>query len=345
MQRTPQKEKKGSFPCLQEAYKALDQPGQSYKTIHVTGTNGKGSVSVNIARGLEKNGAKVGLFISPHVHCVSERISVQGATIPLSEMQRLFDRHKKILSSFAFFDLLTLLALLYFKEQKVDYAVIEVGIGGYLDSTNVISSDLAVITGVHIDHTDMLGNTRASIATHKARIIKGAIPAVLGFHSNLKEVQNQIAKVGATPYVLPPFEDYEQENKAIADKALEVLGMKIFDEQHTLSGRFERRGKYVFDMAHNVNAFLSLQKKMEREFVGKKVLAIWNIAKNKEVEKCLEILRSFVEEVYFYPLENERLITASDAKKLGVPLYQGEEAEVVLVCGSIFLVSELLPWR
>ncbi|MCH9811889.1 hypothetical protein K0U07_03890, partial [bacterium] len=235
------------------------------------------------------------------------------------------------------------LALIYFKEEGVDYAVIEVGIGGALDSTNIIDSDLAVITNVSMDHADVLGDTLQEIALQKAGIIKSSMPVVLGYYANLQAVHKQIEKMGAKAYIMDSYEDYQQENKAIADKALELLGMKTCKEKAHLRGRFEQCGKYVFDMAHNQNAFWSLKTKVEKLYPQKNIIAIWNMAKNKEARKCLDILSSFVEAVYFYPVNNERLLSLEDVKRLGLKSYAGQEAEVILVCGSIYLISELLP--
>lgn len=157
-------------------------PHRSYRTIHVAGTNGKGSTSHTLAAILQDAGYKVGLYTSPHLKDFRERIRVNGQMI--SE-QRVIDFVKQERDFFAplhpsFFELSTALAFLYFKEQKVDVAVIEVGLGGRLDCTNIISPELSIITNISFDHMQFLGNTLESIAGEKAGIIKDNTPVVIG---------------------------------------------------------------------------------------------------------------------------------------------------------------------
>ena len=164
----------------------LDQhfghPHTAYKTIHVAGTNGKGSCSHTLAAILQEAGYKVGLYTSPHLVDFRERIRVNGH--PISE-QRVIDFVEQERAFFeplnpSFFELTTALALLYFKEQQVDVAIIEVGLGGRLDCTNIITPVLSLITNISFDHTQFLGNTLEQIAVEKAGIIKEHVPVVIG---------------------------------------------------------------------------------------------------------------------------------------------------------------------
>lgn len=164
----------------------LDQhfghPHTAYKTIHIAGTNGKGSCSHTLAAILQEAGYKVGLYTSPHLVDFRERIRVNGH--PISE-QRVIDFVEQERTFFeplnpSFFELTTALALLYFKEQQVDVAVIEVGLGGRLDCTNIITPVLSLITNISFDHTQFLGNTLEQIAAEKAGIIKQHVPVVIG---------------------------------------------------------------------------------------------------------------------------------------------------------------------
>ena len=164
----------------------LDQhfghPHTTYKTIHIAGTNGKGSCSHTLAAILQEAGYKVGLYTSPHLVDFRERIRVNGN--PISE-QRVIDFVEQERAFFeplnpSFFELTTALALLYFKEQQVDVAVIEVGLGGRLDCTNIITPILSLITNISFDHTQFLGNTLEQIAAEKAGIIKEHVPVVIG---------------------------------------------------------------------------------------------------------------------------------------------------------------------
>ena len=152
----------------------LGNPHQAYPCIHVAGTNGKGSVANMIAATLQASGYRVGLFTSPHLVDFRERIRVNGEMIDKRSVSRFVERwlDSGLTCEPSFFELTTALAFEYFKKQKVDYAVIEVGLGGRLDSSNIITPILSVITNISIDHTQFLGNTLNEIASEKAGIIK-----------------------------------------------------------------------------------------------------------------------------------------------------------------------------
>src|SRR5664279_5244137 len=156
-------------------------PHRRYFTIHVAGTNGKGSVSHMIASILQEAGYKTGLFTSPHLKDFRERIRVNGEMIPENNVITFVTNHKDLISSVnpSFFEMTVAMAFNYFAETKVEVAVIEVGLGGRLDSTNVINPVLSVITNIGHDHMDLLGNTFEKIAGKKAEIIKRNIPVVI----------------------------------------------------------------------------------------------------------------------------------------------------------------------
>lgn len=166
-------------------------PHQNYKTIHVGGTNGKGSVSHLLASILQSSGYKVGLYTSPHLKDFRERIKVNGVPCSKSFVVDFVAQHNQILKKLrpSFFEMTVAMAFQYFKEQQVDFAIIEVGLGGRLDSTNIISPVLSIITNISKDHTAMLGNTLPEIATEKAGIIKSQTPIVIG------EYQEEVATI------------------------------------------------------------------------------------------------------------------------------------------------------
>lgn len=167
-------------------------PHRSYRTIHVGGTNGKGSVSHTLAAILQCAGYKVGLYTSPHLADFRERIRVNGQMIPEQRVIDFVTEEKAFFEPLhpSFFELATALAFLYFKEEKVDVAVIEVGLGGRLDCTNIINPDLSVITNISKDHVQFLGDTPTQIAKEKAGIIKSGTPVVIGETNNNIEVRN-----------------------------------------------------------------------------------------------------------------------------------------------------------
>ena len=165
---------------------ALDEhfghPHRCYKTIHVAGTNGKGSCSHTLAAILQSAGWKVGLYTSPHLVDFRERIRVNGMCISEKRIVDFVEQERSFFEPLhpSFFELTTALAFKYFAEQQVDIAVLEVGLGGRLDCTNIITPLLSVITNISFDHTRFLGNTLAKIAGEKAGIIKKGVPVVIG---------------------------------------------------------------------------------------------------------------------------------------------------------------------
>lgn len=160
----------------------FNHPHNQYKTIHIAGTNGKGSCAHTIAAILQHTGLKVGLYTSPHLVDFRERIRINGEMMPQQYVIDFVEEERSFFEPLhpSFFELTTALAFKYFAEQHVDVAVIEVGLGGRLDSTNIISPILSVITNISFDHTQFLGNTLAQIASEKAGIIKHKVPVIIG---------------------------------------------------------------------------------------------------------------------------------------------------------------------
>ena len=172
-------------PGLENTLRLMAQVGNPHlhlKAIHVAGTNGKGSTSHLIAAALQAAGYKVGLFTSPHLVSLTERIRINGQPIPEDEVAAFVTQHKAFLDEVqpSFFETMTMMGFAYFVQEQVDIAVVEVGLGGRLDSTNVLTPILSVITNIGLDHTEFLGNTLTKIAREKAGIIKPGVPAVIG---------------------------------------------------------------------------------------------------------------------------------------------------------------------
>lgn len=206
-------------------------PHKAFRTIHVAGTNGKGSCSHTLAAILQSAGYKVGLYTSPHLVDFRERIRVNGEMI--SE-QRVIDFVEQERSFFeplypSFFELTTALAFLYFKEQNVDVAVIEVGLGGRLDCTNIIQPELSVITNISFDHTQFLGDTLPKIAIEKAGIIKEGIPVVIGEtngHPDVKQVFLDKALSVNTSII------FADETEEVAECRLSATGEREYETLH-----------------------------------------------------------------------------------------------------------------
>lgn len=168
---------------MNKLLKYVDNPHQKIKTVHIAGTKGKGSTAVMLAKMLEANSYKVGLYTSPHVNSLHERITINGDEITEKEMVSILNRlhgpiEKMKSDSPTFFEIMTALAFLHFMDNEIDIAVIETGLGGRLDSTNVINPNVVGITSISYDHQQQLGNTLDSIAAEKAGVIKKGIPVV-----------------------------------------------------------------------------------------------------------------------------------------------------------------------
>jgi dihydrofolate synthase/folylpolyglutamate synthase len=163
---------------------ALGNPQNKYKTIHVGGTNGKGSTSHMLAAILQQAGYKTGLYTSPHLKDFRERIRVNGKMVAKGFVTKFVEEQQTLISEIepSFFEVTVAMAFSYFEQQNVDVAIIEVGLGGRLDSTNIIQPELSVITNISLDHTNMLGDTFAQIAFEKAGIIKSGTPVIIGEH-------------------------------------------------------------------------------------------------------------------------------------------------------------------
>ena len=160
----------------------LDNPHRNFKSLHVAGTNGKGSVSHLLASVFQEAGYKTGLYTSPHLIDFRERIRINGEMIPEDNVVQFIDTYKERFEAMelSFFEMTVGMAFDYFSKEKIDIAIVEVGMGGRLDSTNLITPELSVITNIDLDHTKFLGDTRAKIAYEKAGIIKPNVPVVIG---------------------------------------------------------------------------------------------------------------------------------------------------------------------
>jgi len=169
----------------------FNHPHRSYRSIHIAGTNGKGSVAHMLASILMKSGLKVGLYTSPHLKDFRERIRINGKPVTKDFVVSFLENNRKYFSEIkpSFFELTVFMALAYFQKKQIDVAVVETGLGGRLDSTNVIRPDLSIITNIGHDHSEYLGNSLVEIATEKAGIIKTGVPVVIG------ESQPQVADV------------------------------------------------------------------------------------------------------------------------------------------------------
>ena len=265
-----------------ELLEYLDNPHQRFKTIHVAGTNGKGSTSHMLASVLHEAGFKVGLYTSPHLKDFRERIKVNGRMISKNAVSTFVAQNKTFFEAneLSFFEMTVGLAFSYFEKKAVDIAIIEVGLGGRLDSTNVITPEVAVITNIGLDHTQFLGDTLSKIAREKAGIIKPNVPVVIGETlPESKVVFTEIADKNkasisfaenqdASKYETDLLGDYQELNKRTVLSALTVLknqgwklsekavvkGLKNTVQNTGILGRWQvlqDNPKVICDTAHN----------------------------------------------------------------------------------------------
>ncbi len=274
---------------------SLGNPHRTFKTIHVAGTNGKGSTSHMLASILQEAGYKVGLYTSPHLIDFRERIKINGVEIPENEVITFINSNKNYLEqhNLSFFEMTVGMAFNYFSKEKVDIAIIEVGLGGRLDSTNIINPVLSVITNIGLDHTNILGDTLEEIAIEKAGIIKPKTPVVVGeYQKETYPVFQKVAEKHSAEIILASKitlqlktdlkGDYQQNNTRTAYVAARVLllkGFKISSEnierglnsviKNTgLQGRWQQlheKPKVVCDTAHNKEGLTYVTAQLRKE--------------------------------------------------------------------------------
>ena len=200
-------------------------PHRKFKTIHIAGTNGKGSCSHTLAAILQSAGYKVGLYTSPHLVDFRERIRINGAPIPKEEVIRFVKEERDFFEPLhpSFFELATAMAFQYFAKEQIDIAVIEVGLGGRLDCTNIITPELSIITNISFDHVQFLGDTLSKIASEKAGIIKPGIPVVIG---EANDETRPVFEQKATEINAPIY--FAEDEGWIQTSSLSLTGKRIY---------------------------------------------------------------------------------------------------------------------
>jgi len=300
----------------------LKKPEREIKTIHVAGTNGKGSTASMIASVLQEAGYKVGLYTSPHLKDFRERIKINGRKIHREFVQEFITLNQSFLEKhdFSFFEMTVGMAFDYFREKEVDVAIIEAGMGGRLDSTNIITPLVSVITNIGFDHMDFLGDTLKQIAAEKAGIIKPNVPLVVGEYTReTRQVFLDIAwKKYAEVYFASdllsnktPKSDlyvkYQEKNKKTAFQTIKVLQEKkyftISEEAITqgfikvventkLFGRWQilsEKPKVVCDIAHNTQGLKIILEQLKREKF-KKLHVVFGMVEDKDLDTALSLL-------------------------------------------------------
>ena len=261
-QRTGKAAYKANLDTTLALDKYFGHPHKKFKSIHVAGTNGKGSVSHSIASVLQSEGLKVGLYTSPHLRDFRERIKINGKLIPEQEVVDFIENHKAKFEELypSFFEMTVALAFDYFARMEVDIAVIEVGLGGRLDSTNIISPLLSIITNISKDHTNLLGDDLLQIAREKAGIIKPNVPVVVGEKQDeISQIFKDIAKERGTNLSFSEDRFEHLNSQLLSDK--QILSYKILDQNKKLSIQSDLLGSYqAKNIGTALNAFHELNK-------------------------------------------------------------------------------------
>ena len=313
---------KAGIDSMREFDRLLGSPWKNYKCIHVAGTNGKGSVSSMIAVGLaasRKDGEAIGLYTSPHLLDFRERIKIISPAgglhyemIPKEDVMYFLEKYEDAIKGLSFFEITTGLALWWFGKVGVKAAVVETGLGGRLDSTNIIEPELSVITSIGLDHCSMLGNTRELIAAEKAGIFKAGAPALvwgkdeetLGvFINKAEKVRCHLYFADEVTAHLPLMEmdlsgEYQSDNLRTSLAALSLLHVTPDYEaiNHTarisgLHGRWEiisKRPLTICDIGHNPQALAHNFHQLEQS--GRKLHIVYGIMKDKDLESIAKIM-------------------------------------------------------
>ncbi|WP_185873722.1 bifunctional folylpolyglutamate synthase/dihydrofolate synthase [Blattabacterium cuenoti] len=330
----------------------LGNPQNFFKSIHIGGTNGKGSTIHMLSSILKEEKYKIGLFTSPHLIDFRERITCNGFLIEKNFIIDFIKNHKNFIEKeqISFFEMNTALAFQYFKEKKVYISIIEVGMGGRLDSTNIIIPELSIITNVSEDHTEILGKNKLRIAIEKAGIIKKNISVIIGTRmlKNLKNIFLKVAFKNNSPIYFSkiekkyfnykiPFKTYYQFlNKVLVLEIIKILkkrknikisnqsiknGLKnVIKNTNThihFKGRWhilQKKPKIICDIAHNEEGFLMIKNELKKE-TYESLHLILGFVKEKKIEKLLKKLP--IEAYYYFTQPNiERKFFIEDLKKI-----------------------------
>lgn len=297
----------------------LNHPENKFKSIHIGGTNGKGSTSSLLASVLQEAGYKVGLYTSPHLVDFRERIKIGGKMISEAFVVDFIDNNKTFFETnkLSFFEMTVGMAFDYFAKEQVDVAIIEVGLGGRLDSTNVITPLLSLITNIGWDHTNLLGNTLVEIATEKAGIIKSGVPVVIGEYTNetksvfIEKAKNVNAPIyfaseGDVPVLDSDLKgNYQVHNKKAAYQALQLLkgsfdvseesikkGFLNVQNNTGLMGRWtvlSNNPLIIADTAHNKNGLEIVMHQVSQQNFNN-LYMVFGVVNDKDVDSILPYL-------------------------------------------------------
>ena len=344
------KQSLGIMPGLTRIINLLEtmgNPQNDIKIIHIAGTNGKGTVAKTINNALIDSGYKVGLFSSPWIDDYREQIQINNVFISKEEFASYVAKYKD--NDCTEFEFLTAIMYKYFADSKVDYAVVECGMGGKGDSTNVEASNISVITSISLDHTAFLGNTVERIAEEKSGILRKNSTCVLYPNSDVEHIFEDKCKKLVK---VKEHGDFKKNNLATANAVLELLGVHIVEQCAELPARQEYVGSVMLDGAHNKNGAQAL----EPYLPNGNVTAVIGMMKDKDVDGYLSIIAPHLNRIITTTPDNPRSMPAEELKHLAqkyckdvVAVDSSNEAVALakqdenfkLVCGSFYLAREV----
>lgn len=359
---------------LDRMFKIMDllgNPQDKLNCIHVAGTNGKGSVCAILSSILTCAGQKVGLYTSPHIFKYTERIQICGKPITdddfakyVFEISDLADKNSIDLTEF---EILTVVMFKYFYDNDVDVVVLETGLGGRFDATNIIKRNLcSIITHVDFDHTERLGNTIDKIASEKAGIIKPNCPCIV-FEG--REVYRDVTdELGSLLLMVAPFApttelalkgSYQQENLSLALAAIEEvfpeISQAVIDEglrrvKHPCRFQYIEDKNLIIDGAHNPNGINSLRQSLDMYYPNTNRRFVFGCLKNKDYTKMVQSLFMQGDEIYFYHFKHQNSCPVQELQKV-CPFESKEltpntqidfnDGHLNIICGSFYMISEL----
>lgn len=362
----------------------LNNPEKNLKAIHIAGTNGKGATAAIIDAALNEAGFISGRYTSPHLVKINERFFLKGEPAEDADLEKVAATVAKSASDIedlTFFEALTAIAFKFYAAKNVDYLVLETGLGGRLDATNVCSPALTIITKIGLDHCDWLGNSVEEIAAEKAGIIKPGVPIILGKNEGkVIEVVRKTATERKAPFYYAPDmvkEDeipadfplrgvFNRENAVTALAALKILttitqpsSLKLQHLPRSVvwPGRFQEIGRFIVDGAHNPPAAKALAESLTED-----VELIVGFCGDKDIESVLKVLKPHVKRAYTVKTVNPRSVAAEELaermRSLGFEVEAKDSLKAAitssrgktLICGSLFLAGEAVvelgayPW-
>ena len=350
----------------------LGNPQDRLKCIHVAGTNGKGSVCAIIEAVLREADKKTGLFTSPHLFKYTERIKINGVDISDEDFARLVfeicntaDKHNIHLTEF---EILTAVAFKYFDENKVDVVVLETGLGGRFDATNVIKSNLcSIITHIDLDHIERLGNTKDKIAFEKAGIIKPNCPVVTS--EGYEAIRDAADANDSLLMMITPLEDtsnlalkglYQQENLSLALAAVRLVFPEIPENviqtalskvKHPARFQYLADKNIIIDGAHNPNGIAALKESLDFYFPDKHRRFVFGCLKNKDHKKMVSLLFDKNDEIYFYHFINPNSCTVEELQSecefpskefKSLDEFEYRDDTLTVICGSFYMINEVI---